>query len=60
MKGETDRNAIDAMLANPLRTFLSTPGVVIGAAAPVVGLVVGTWPARRADGLSPVEALRDE
>jgi ABC-type lipoprotein release transport system permease subunit len=48
------------MLANPLRTFLSIPGGVTGAAALVVGLVFETWPARRAAGLSPVKALRDE
>ena len=53
---ESARVGADSLRTNPMRTTLSTTGVIIGVAA----LVFGTYPARKAAELAPVEAIARE
>lgn len=53
--------AIRGITEAPIRAAFTLPSVLVAVgAALVVGLLFGTWPARRAGRLSPVDALRRE
>lgn len=47
------RETLSALNANRVRSLLTVLGIVIG-----IGLIFGSWPARRASKLNPVKSLR--